>query len=275
MLLYFAVQTPVALVYNISTLQQLVFVNYSLTSCNWMVSEMLNIAIVEDEWQCAKDLETCLKTYASEYKVEFNIFRYSKGTEFLFNYRSNFDIIFMDVDMPEMNGFQTAKKLRELDQNVLLIFVTFLAKYGHKGYEVDAMDYIIKPVEYETLRLKIEKAISRCRQKLNQEVMLPTREGEIRVSLSRLSYIEITGHDIVYHTDRGDFSYYGTLKMVEKLLPAGQFCRCNNGYLVNLRCVTRIEGDEVIVGDHRLQISRPRKKQFVEALHQYFMGTGV
>lgn len=234
---------------------------------------MLNIAIVEDEWQCAEDLENCLKTYSAEYGTEFNIRRYSRGAEFLFNSRSGFDIVFMDVEMPGMNGFQIAGELRKEDPYVIIIFVTYLAKYAHKGYEVDAMDYIVKPVKYETLRLKITKAIARARQKQETELLLPTREGMVKVSLSHLAYIEIEGHDITYHMETGDYSYYGTLKMIEKLLPPGQFCRCNYGYLVNLKCVSRIEGDEVIVGNHRLPMSRPRKKEFIEALHRFFMGT--
>ena len=76
---------------------------------------MLNIAIVEDEWQCAEDLENCLKTYSAEYGTEFNIRRYSRGAEFLFNSRSGFDIVFMDVEMPGMNGFQIAGELRKED----------------------------------------------------------------------------------------------------------------------------------------------------------------
>jgi len=241
----------------------------------WGAIYVLNIAIVEDEWQCAKDLEDCLKTYSTEYKIEFNIKRFSKGTEFIFNYHSNFDIIFMDVEMPEMDGFQTARQLRKVDPYVVLIFVTYLGKYARRGYEVDAMDYIVKPIKYDTFRLKIDKAISRARQRQQDEIMLPTKDGIVRASLLHLTYIEISGHDLIYHIDGENYHYYGTLKMIEKLLPPDQFCRCNNGYLVNLKCVSRIEGDDVIVGNQRLPMSRTRKKGFIEALHKYFMGTGV
>ena len=231
---------------------------------------MLHIAIVEDEWTCDEELTACLERYAKEYGEEFHIRHFKRGAEFLFQYEADTDLVFMDVDMPEMNGFETAAKLRQMDPDVVLIFITFLAKYAYRGYEVDAMDYIIKPVRYETLRLKIDKAIDRCRKKLANETFVETKEGLVRISISRLSYVEIMGHHIVYHTDTGDVTDYGTLKSVEKNLPEGQFCRCNSGYLVNLRCVTSIEGDTVVVGSKRLPMSRTLKKEFMEALQRYF-----
>lgn len=233
---------------------------------------MINIAIVEDEWQCAEELQQQLLTYSEEYGVEFNITRFSRGEEFLFKYRNSFDIVFMDVDMPEMNGFVTAKKLRGIDADVVLMFITYLAKYACKGYEVDALDYIVKPVKYTTLRLKIDKAISKAKKRVQQEVLLSTKTGLLRLPLTELLYIEINGHNIEYHTVQGTFEYYGTLKSVESKLPENQFCRCNNNYLVNLRCVSRIEGDYVIIGAERLAMSRPRKAKFIEALHKFIMG---
>lgn len=233
---------------------------------------MLNIAIVEDEWQYAEELQQHLSTYTAEYQVEFNIQRFTRGQEFLFNYNRQFDIIFMDVDMPEMNGFATAHKLREIDTDVLLIFVTHLAKYACKGYEVDALDYIVKPVKYSTLRLKIDKAIAKARRREQQEVLLNTKEGMIRVALADLLYIKIDGHNIEYHMNDSVALNYGTLKSVESMLPVNQFCRCNNNYLVNLRCVSRIEQDQAVIGAERLPISRPRKQAFIEALHKYIMG---
>lgn len=233
---------------------------------------MLSIAIVEDEWQCAEELQRHLETYAQEHTLEMNFTRFSRGREFLFQYNNTYDIVFMDVDMPEMNGFETAKKLRQLDPDVVLVFVTFLAKYACKGYEVDALDYIVKPVKYSTLRLKIEKAIAKAKKRKKQEVLLSTKDGLLRISIGDLFYISIDGHNIEYHTSQGVYTYYGTLKSVESLLPPNRFCRCNNNFLVNLRCVSRIEEDYVFIGSVKLPMSRPRKAKFIEALHNDIMG---
>lgn len=233
---------------------------------------MLNIAIVEDEWQCAEELQRHLETYAQEHALEMNIARFSRGREFLFQYNNTYDIVFMDVDMPEMSGFETAQKLRQTDPEVILVFVTYLAKYACKGYEVDALDYIVKPVNYGTLRLKIEKAIAKARKREKQEVLLSTKDGLLRLPLADLLYISIDGHNIEYHTSQGVSTYYGTLKSVEAMLPPNRFSRCNNHLLVNLRCVSRIEEDYVVIGSARLPMSRPRKAKFIEALHNDIMG---
>lgn len=236
---------------------------------------MYNIAIVEDEWECFQNLKECLEKYTEEYGVAFKIDRFSNGIDFISDYRANFDIVFMDVDMPGMNGFATAKKLREMDSSVVLIFVTFLAKYAIKGYEVSAMDYVVKPVNYAAFKMKIERAIDVCRKNRGQETVLKIREGVARIPLKDLIYVEIAGHDIVYHTTHGDYSAYGTLKAVESALPASMFAQCHSCYLVNLSHVSKIEDNSVFLGNIELAISRPRKKPFLRALYDYSMGGGV
>jgi DNA-binding LytR/AlgR family response regulator len=89
-----------------------------------------------------------------------------------------------------------------------------------------------------------------------------------------LNYVEIDDHDITYHTSRGQFRAYGTMRAIEKLLPADQFCKCNRSALVNLRNVTRISGSLVYVGEEMLEISRPRKQAFMEAFHEYSISRG-
>ena len=99
--------------------------------------------------------------------------------------------------------------------------------------------------------------------------MLPTVGGAARIELYKLNYIEISDHEIIYHTSNGNLRAYGTMRAIEKLLPEKQFCKCNRCYLVNLRNVTRIEGNTVCVGGENLTVSRPRKQAFVDALHEY------
>ena len=235
---------------------------------------MYKIAIVEDEWESADRLSQCIEQYSKEYGVLFNVTRFKNGLDFIEEYKPIFDIVFMDIDMPHKNGLATARELRVVDPTVVLVFVTFLAKYAIKGYEVDALDYVIKPVNYNALKITIDRAIRRCAKKEKTEVILPSSEGTIRMELSSLHYVEIDDHDITYHTARGVFRAYGTMRAIEKLLPADQFCKCNRSALVNLRNVTRISGNLVYVGNEILEISRPRKQKFMEAFHEYSISRG-
>lgn len=203
----------------------------------------------------------------------FNITHYSNGIDFISSYKADYDIVFMDVDMPEMNGFSTAKKLRKIDSTVTLIFVTHLAKYAIKGYEVDALDYVVKPVDYAVFKIKINRAIKRSQLNDSSEVVIKHKEGIVRIALADLLYVEISNHDLIYHTVHQNYYGYGTMKMVENLLPSISFSRCNNCYLVNLRNVTKMENGYVYIGDDiKLAMSRLRVKPFVQAIHNYSMG---
>ena len=233
---------------------------------------MYRVAIVEDEWESFESIRKCFEEYTKEYGEAFNIIRFKNGMYFLGAYSSNFDVVIMDIDMPQMNGIQTAADLRKVDDKVVLIFVTFLAKYAIKGYAVDALDYVVKPVNYHTFKLKIARAIERCRKNARGRVFLPTSEGEIGIDIDRLDYIEISGHTVFYHTQSGVYKAYGTMKGIEERLPERQFFKCNRCYLVNLHSVVKLEGNVVSVGSDKLVISRTRRKAFVDALASYVMG---
>ena len=172
--------------------------------------------------------------------------------------------------MPMMNGLEVAKKLRASDSSVALIFVTFLAKYALRGYEYAALDYVLKPVNYNAFKIKIRRAIQNCNERKTKSVRLPSNKGEIYLPVNEINYIEVFGHDITYHTSKGEIKAFGTLSLIESLLPAGQFERCNRCYLVNLRNVTRLEKNFVFLGEEKLQISSPRKKEFVNKLHDFY-----
>ena len=232
---------------------------------------MYKIAIVEDEWESADNLVKCFDQYARECKVVFNLVRFKTGVDFVEEFTPDFDIVFMDVDMPKINGFDTAKELREQDPDVPLVFVTFLAKYALRGYEVDATGYMVKPVSYPSFRITLERAIKKCNRRKKTEVTLPSAEGELRIELPCLHYVEIADHDITYHTSQGNYKAYGTLRAIEDILPASGFSKCNRSCLVNLRNVTRIQGSSVFIGKEELEISRTRKKEFMDALHAYHM----
>ena len=107
---------------------------------------MYRIAIVEDEEQDYLRAQGYLNRYGQEKNISFNIQRYESAEVFLTNYQSQHDIVFMDIRMGGMDGMRAARKLREMDQAVILIFLTSLAQYAVQGYEVDALDYILKPL---------------------------------------------------------------------------------------------------------------------------------
>ena len=120
----------------------------------------MKIAIVEDTKIHVKQLESHLDRYQQEEGETFEVFTFSDGLKFLDSIKQGYDIIFMDINMPYIDGMETAKRLREIDRYACLIFITELSQYAISGYEVAAFDFVVKPVSYEMFRPKLAKAIA-------------------------------------------------------------------------------------------------------------------
>lgn len=235
---------------------------------------MLSIAIVEDEEAARNALEACIKKYGEERGEEFSVVHFETASALLRNYTSSYDIVFMDIILPGLNGIAASKKLRELDKDVTLIFVTNMVNFAVRGYEVGALDFIVKPVVYDSFLMKMDRAIAVVRGRSGPKVTIHV-DGMIKiVSASDICYIEVMRNSIIYHTQEGAYKVRGSMKETESMLPSDVFVRCNVCYLVNLRYVREVSGDKVTVGRDVLHISRAKRKHFLEALTDY-LGRGV
>lgn len=225
---------------------------------------MVNIAIVEDEAPATRMLQTILETYANENGVTFRITCFEDAVSFLTHYKKGFDIVFMDVELPFLNGMDAAFKLREFDKQIIIIFVTNMTQYAVRGYEVDALYYILKPINYQNTVFKLKRALSILSNNGGSEVVLRQANGLIRLSTQTLVYVEINSHKLLYHTEEETYIAYGSLSEVEKQLRPHAFFRCNSCYLVNARYIASISGFMVtLLGGGQLKISHPKKKQFM------------
>ena len=122
---------------------------------------MISIAIVGDEEMYAKQLQQFLHQYEEENKEMFDITVYSDGDQIVNKYKSQYDIILMDVEMKFMDGMSAAEEIRKIDTEVVIIFITNMAQYAIRGYAVDALDYVLKPVSYFAFSQRLNRAISR------------------------------------------------------------------------------------------------------------------
>ena len=233
---------------------------------------MIRIAIVEDEVRERAHLRDCLAYMAEKERLEFDIVEFGSGEAFLGGYQPVYDIVLMDIELPGINGMETAKALRRLDSFVLLVFVTNMVQYAVSGYEVDALNYILKPVNRFDFALKMNKAISRTAKRTEESVQIRAGKDLYMLPVAAIRYLEVDGHYIVYHTTEGDYSEYITLKEAEKKLNKPYFVRCNRSYLVNLKYVSAVRDDVVQVGRDELLISRPQKKAFLNALAVFIGG---
>ena len=237
---------------------------------------MLRIAIAEDESAFARQLEENLQRFAQENQIELQIDTFTDGTSLVEHYSVEWDLLLLDVDMPGMDGLSTARCVRERDADVLIMFITNLAQYAINGYEVDALDYVLKPVGYYALAMKLKKALRLLRSRSGRSIILSRDGNVVRLPLARLYYVEVYGHQLRYHTAEGELFQTGarSLGLMEKDLAGDGFARCHNGYLVNLRYVEAVTADGVRVAGDLLPLSRHRRKEFLQALLNETKGGG-
>lgn len=172
--------------------------------------------------------------------------------------------------MPMLDGMQAARLLRQKDNKVALVFVTTMRQYAVQGYEVDACDFLVKPVTYPEFALKFTRILTKVPQPdTGREVFLKTENSFVRLSSRDILYVEVKGHYCIYHTANGEYRRYQTMKSAASSLPADSFARCNNYLLVNLAHVSRMDGMEVHVGGAVLPVSYPRRKAFADAMAKY------
>ncbi len=233
---------------------------------------MVKIAVVEDEKKVQEQLVNYIEEYEKESGEKFEITEFSDGEQIVERYAGTYDIIFLDIEMKHTNGMEAARIIRKLDENVILIFVTNMASYAIQGYEVMALSYVLKPVNYFVFSQELAKAVKRVKSLETKYLTVTQDQGVVRLPLSQVSYLESEGHNIVIHSEQGTFSFRGTVKGMEEKLAGENFVRCNSGYLVNLEHVKRVNHNIAVVSGEELQISRPRKKAFMEALTNYLGG---
>lgn len=233
---------------------------------------ILKIAVVEDDKTQQENTVSLLENYAKEHDYVFSFSVFDNAFLFLQEFKKGlFDIVFMDINMPGINGLDASKEMRQIDDSISLIFVTDFAQFAIRGYEVDAYDFMVKPVNQEHLTLKLDRLIPNLeKKKKEKKLKIKTGGGILAVNMDDIVFIEVKSHDTIIHLQDGEHRVSVPLSQLEEVLPPEQFYRSNHCYIVNLKFVTSVEKFEVrMATGEKLQISHPKKKGLLMSMMNY------
>lgn len=238
---------------------------------------MIRLGIVEDDPTSVDRVLSHLDRLMRDVPERFQVRAFRDGADLIADYRPEWDVLLLDIQMARVDGMTTARRIREVDSEVIIIFITNSPQYAVSGYEVDALSYLLKPLTYAAFAHEMRRVILRLRQRDRRDLLFTTVDGaHHRVAVDDIRYLESVKHRIEVHTLDGTFGVVSTLKAMEDTLSGEGFMRCHSGLLVNLRHVTGIDGSECRVrGGAVLPISRPRKREFLAGLAAYVGSRGL
>ena len=232
------------------------------------------IAVVEDSAQDRAVLDSYLEKYQQEKNCHFQITHFSDGDEIALGYKGGYDLILMDIEMTFLDGMSAAEEIRRADPEVLIIFITNSPQYAIKGYAVDALDYVLKPVSYYAFSQRLGRAVERVARRARHFLQINAHGTAHKLDTSAIYWIENCGHDLVFHTAEGELTAPGSMTETEEKLAQDSYFRVNKGCLVNLEHVDRMDGEDAIVHGDRVPLARARRKAFLDALNDYINGAG-
>lgn len=237
---------------------------------------MHKVLIVEDFADDAALLAEELERYARRRGLELSV-ETSESAMAIAAGNRTFDLIFLDIELPGINGMEAAELLRAYDTNTPVIFTTSLAQYAVRSYEVGAAGFIVKPVTQPKLELAMDKVLGRLRATGAERIALPTSGGVRVIPVRDVCYVELVRHDLVFHLapDEEPVRVRGTIKQVaEHVRPEGPLLQISSGCVVNMDYVQLIKGSEVRMTDGTaLPLSRARRREAVETFSSYLGGT--
>lgn len=226
----------------------------------------MRVAVVEDDVQEQQRLCAHLQRYAQARGLVLEPLVFADGEEIVRYGTAGLDLILMDIQMEKLDGMAAAQQLRQTDRAIPLIFVTSMVNYAVQGYRVEALDFLVKPVEYSLLESALDRAQARLAQSEPKYIHVRVGKERYRLDVRKLLYAESQNHKLLLQTTEQQVMCTGTLHALTKeLWPHGFFC-CHAAFLINLDRVEKLDGSDVLVGGCRVPVSKHRRKQLLEQL---------
>ncbi|MEG2194401.1 MAG: LytTR family DNA-binding domain-containing protein [Terrisporobacter sp.] len=224
---------------------------------------MITIAICEDE----KEIQNLIEDYLHNIlkNIEYKIQKYCCGEDLLEGDLKGIDILLLDIQMGQINGMDTARKIREVDNKMEIIFITSLIDYVQEGYEVRAYRYLLKPIELDELNKHVLACIKGIEKNKNHFILIKNKSNTYKIYSNEITYIEVQKKDMLVHTINKNFDVKYSLEKIEKDLNLDKFIRCHKSFLINISYVENIKPNIAILeSGEEIPVSRYRYKDVKE-----------
>ena len=227
---------------------------------------MLSIAVCDDEVIECCSMANRIKKVMEEMRVPCIIRQFQSGGELLRALES-FDIVFLDIIMQAPDGMKTAQIFREKASDKILIFVSSSREYVFEAYDVEAFQYLLKPVDDRKLKSILQKAVLKTEGRSQEFIIVSRERQKKKLFLDDIYYFEITGRVVTVHGTEGIFNYYEQIGELENKLHDKGFFRCHKSYLINLKYVDGYNRQEVILENgEKIMIAKRRYDKFVQEM---------
>ena len=213
-------------------------------------NRLIKVGLCDDIIDFNKKMENHIERYGEENHIEVKINSYGSGSQLLLNFqKGKFDIIFLDVSMPVLDGFETAEQIRCMDENVSIVFCTsyYTISNAGKGFKVAAEDFLAKPLLYKKVENILDKVYKRKLLRAEEKLFLKCQDGLITLQISDIIYIQTRNKLLILHTISGDVESNQRMGELEKRLSKKLFFRCHNSYIVNFDYVEGFQNDNVFI----------------------------
>lgn len=243
------------------------------------------LVLCDDEEFFINDIKQYLKAYESESGNEMITTSYSSGVDLLKSLKENkiqYDIFFLDVDMPEMKGTQVAKEIRKMYPDAVICFITAFEEYAYEAFQAEALGYLVKPVKYADLRHMLNRCAIQVQYTKDAKeaelryIEVKTKRGTNIICVDDILYIEKRRNQCVFHLEDGEFVCYNTLAGVYEKLNKSMFYFVHQGYIVNFAQIREVKAKVVCLGkDREVPISRKYQAKMREMHMEKIMNLQV
>ncbi|MBO3394722.1 response regulator transcription factor [Clostridium perfringens] len=221
---------------------------------------MFSIALCEDNSLQREELKNNLSKVLDEIGVEYKLLTFETGEDLLREYPENLDMLFLDIQMGELTGMETARKVRKYDDKVEIIFITALWDYIQKGYEVRAFRYLIKPVKFKELQEQVTACVENILHKRYTYITIKDKNRVLKIRTEDILFLETFERKVIIHTNSQDYIVKMSMNKLEKELNNKGFFRCHTSYIVNLIKIEEIKKDYLLINKFTLPVSKHRMK---------------